>query len=314
MEKGEIKYTCRSAKGKKSSLLGLFEPLGLEHKSLVEKYVRKYLPSISELTFVNMWVWCMCHPVWLHEEDNTLYMLRKGEKDFYGFMPVGAKKAEEKANRLMALMREFGIDPRMERVAELDAMELKNAGYNVSEDRGNYDYVYLKDDLAELKGRKYHSKRNHISNCLKNYKCEYVPLTMDMMPGCHGFLEEWCKMKNCAQNPDLCCEHRAIRFMLYDYDKFDVIGGIIKVNGEVAAVTFGEKLNNDTAVIHFEKAHPEIRGLYPLINQWFCKYALKEFTWVNREQDLGSPGLRKAKKSYYPEKMVKKFKVTPCSV
>jgi hypothetical protein len=90
----------------------------------------------------------------------------------------------------------------------------------------------------------------------------------------------------------------------------NVFGGAIYVDGCLEAFALGEKLNENTAVVHFEKANPEIRGLYQLINQWFCKNVLQGFTYVNREQDLGSEGLRRAKISYRPHHMVEKFFAT----
>jgi hypothetical protein len=290
--------------------LDCFKPLELSNQRVFNNYLEKYPPQTSELTFVNLWEWCMCHPVWIYEHNEVLFILRLGNnKKFYGFMPLGAGPRVKRAHCLFCLMRQFNIECRMERVGEEDAMELSSLGYKVNENPDQFDYVYLQKDLAELSGRKYSRKRNHIKNCLKQYTCEYVPITRDIIPACNGFLEEWCKLRDCAHDPELCCEQRAIRFMLYDYDKYNVIGGAVKVNGEIAAVTFGERLNKDTAVVHFEKAHLEINGLYPLINQWFCQYGLKNFTYINREQDLGSPGLRKAKESYFPEKMIKKFTI-----
>jgi hypothetical protein len=251
----------------------------------------------------------MCHSVWFYEEDGCLYILRKGHKGFFGFIPLGHKPLVEKVDRFSKLMEEMAMPFCLARVAEADALELKKANYCIIEDRDQFDYVYSRADLCDLAGRKYHRKRNHIANCLKEHQCEYVPFTAEHIPACLGFLDEWCRLRDCSSNPDLCCENRAIRFMLHDYSRFRVIGGAIKADGVFAAVTFGEKLNSNTVVVHFEKAHPEIDGLYPLINQWFCQNSLLEFEWVNREQDLGLPGLRKAKENYFPAFMGKKYRV-----
>lgn len=289
-------------------MLGRFSPLELTHQKLLNEYLSRFQPETSELTFLNLWVWCMCHPVWIYEEKDTLFILRKQDQGvFYGFIPLGKEGTVGKVHRLKELMNEFDMKFRMDRVGEKAALELKAAGYCIRENQDQHDYVYRGEDLAELAGRKYSRKRNHIKKCLNRYDCTFQIIKPRDLPACHGFLQEWCKLRNCAENPELCCEQRAIRFMLYDYKKFHVIGGMLKVNGEIAAVTFGEKLNDNTAVIHFEKAHPEIDGSYPLINQWFCKYALKDFEWINREQDLGTAGLRKAKQSYYPDHQVRKY-------
>lgn len=292
------------------ALLGLFEPLDLQHQGLLDRFLSEHPPEISELTFVNLWAWLMCHPVYIHLEGETLFIIRKAGDHYYGLMPLGGASIAQKVRRLSELMAEFQMDFRMERVTFTDSEILKGLGYTVREDRDQWDYVYARQALSELPGRDYHRKRNHIKNCLKEFRCEYRPFTADLIPACKGFLDEWCRIRHCADNEDLFCEQRAIRILLHDYVRFRILGGTVFVNGELSAVTFAERLNADTAVIHFEKAHPEINGLYPLINQWFCRNALEGFTWVNREQDLGVPGLRKAKESYYPAKLVKKYRVS----
>jgi len=282
------------------ALLGLFEPLDLQHQGLLDRLLAEHPPMVSELTFVNLWAWCMCHPVYVRLEGETLFIIRKTGDHYYGFVPIGPCSIREKVRRLQELMAEFQMEFRLERVSRHEAEALKALGYTVREDRDAWDYVYAHSDLAELAGRRYHSKRNHIVNCLKEHRCEYRPFTAEMVPACKGFLDEWCRIRNCSDNQDLFCEQRAIRILLHDYVRFRVLGGTVFVNGELAAVTFAERLNADTAVIHFEKAHPEIKGLYPLVNQWFCRNALREFRWVNREQDLGVPGFERPRRATIP--------------
>ena len=108
----------------------------------------------------------------------------------------------------------------------------------------------------------------------------------------------------------LASEDVAIKEIFSLIDILPVFGGVIFINGKIEAFTLAEKLVENTAVVHFEKANPEIDGLYQLINHWFCQNALKDYTYVNREQDLGIEGLRRAKQSYYPCKMVSKYKIT----
>jgi hypothetical protein len=110
--------------------------------------------------------------------------------------------------------------------------------------------------------------------------------------------------------PSLEAENKAIKTIFDKYPQLAVFGGAVYVDGKLEAFTLAESLNNDTAVIHFEKANPQITGLYQLINQWLCQNTLRTFTYVNREQDLGIPGLRKAKLSYHPHHMIEKYSVT----
>jgi hypothetical protein len=193
------------------------------------------------------------------------------------------------------------------RIPEETATTLRNAGLNVEADRDNWDYVYLVSDMVALKGRRYHKKRNLIKQCLAAYTCEYERITPERIAECLEMQEEWCEVRGCGKDPGLCTEAAAIRETFLHFETLQVIGGSIRVNGKIRAYALGEELKPGTAVCHFEKAMPGIRGLGQLINQWFTMYDLSGFQFVNREQDLGIPGLRQAKESYYPHHMVHKF-------
>ena len=176
----------------------------------------------------------------------------------------------------------------------------------MSEDRDNADYVYRVPDLAELAGRRFSKKRNKIKQCLNKHFCEYVPITSKLLAECETMQENWCHTRDCGRNPGLCNEANAIAETFAHFEDFGLLGGAIRVDGIIQAYAIAEELYPGTAVWHFEKAMAHIPGLGQLINQWFSKYGLPEFDYVNREQDLGVPGLRQAKKSYFPHHMVEK--------
>jgi hypothetical protein len=189
------------------------------------------------------------------------------------------------------------------------ANTLRNANLLVTTDRNNSDYVYRVADLAELPGRRLHKKRNLVKQCLAAYTCEYEALTPELIVECSDMQYRWCKARKCGKDPGLCSEYMAIRNMFDHFEDLQLIGGAIRVEGLIQAYAIGEELSPGTAVCHFEKAMPGLRGLGQLINQWFARYALRGFEFENREQDLGIPGLRQAKESYYPHHMVEKFNV-----
>ena len=112
--------------------------------------------------------------------------------------------------------------------------------------------------------------------------------------------KRWCASRSCTSEPALCNEYASILSMFKNFKELDLIGGAIRVDGEIQAFAIAEQLGPGIAVCHFEKALSGIQGLGPLINQWFALYGLKDFTFINREQDLGIPGLRQAKQSYRP--------------
>jgi hypothetical protein len=176
----------------------------------------------------------------------------------------------------------------------------------VEPDRDDWDYVYLTTDLADLPGDRYHPKRNFVTRCLSKYECQYASIGPSEVEKCLGLQTRWCNLRRCNEVPGLEAENTAIKTTFDHYEHLGVFGGVIYVDGKIEGFTIAEPLTTDVAVIHFEKANPGIEGLYQVINQWFCQKALTKFKFVNREQDLGIPGLRKAKESYYPHHMVEK--------
>ena len=134
-------------------------------------------------------------------------------------------------------------------------------------------------------------------------------MTSDIIEQCLDLQTEWCDVRQCKLNAGLASEDEAIKEVLNLMDRLPIFGGTILIDGKIEAFTLAEKLNNEIAVIHFEKANPKFDGLYQLINQWFCQNELGEYKYVNREQDLGIDGLRKAKQSYHPHHMVNKYVV-----
>ncbi len=182
-------------------------------------------------------------------------------------------------------------------------------GFTVEQERDHFDYVYLSQDLIHLAGKHYHAKRNHINSLRNTQPCAYVPLEEQHLTACLELAALWCRLKRCEEDLGLMGEWDAVRAALNNYRALDLTGGVILIEGKVEAFTLGELLNRDTAVVHVEKANPDIRGLYPLINQQFCQHAWANIPYINREQDLGDPGLRQAKLSYHPHRLVEKFRI-----
>lgn len=181
--------------------------------------------------------------------------------------------------------------------------------FNYIEERDYFDYVYLGENLRNLIGKKYQKKRNHINYFLKEYegRFEYKRLNKDNFEECLNLLEKWTENKE--DDEGISSEKIAIEKIFKNYDNLDVKVGGIYIDSKLEAFTFGEYLNDDMALIHVEKANAEIRGLYPIINKLFLENEFKEAKFVNREEDLGVAGLRKAKLSYYPHKFVEKYTV-----
>lgn len=189
--------------------------------------------------------------------------------------------------------------------------KIKPGCFKSKPERDNYDYVYLAEDLIELKGRKFHTKKNHVNSFRKKYtNYQYVPMTVEMTAQCIAFMVEWCDERGCVKGDSLDCERNAIVEAMNNFTALGFKGGAIFIDDKMVAFTYGELSNDDTMVIHVEKGRQDYRSVYGVINQEFCAQNCQHVTYVNREEDMGIEGLRKAKESYHPVKMIEKYIVT----
>lgn len=183
---------------------------------------------------------------------------------------------------------------------------------NINEDSA--DYIYSTESLINLTGKKLSAKRNHINKFLREYgDFEYVELNSQHIDECTRIFNEWCeKQGSCECEIPEECEKWACSELLNNWDLFPYLkGALIKVNGKFEAFTIGEMVNDDTAVIHIEKGNTDIFGIYPLINREFVSRAFSNTRYINREEDMGKDGLRKAKMSYHPIKKLNKYIIIP---
>ncbi len=175
--------------------------------------------------------------------------------------------------------------------------------------RDDFDYVYNSADLAELKGKRYHSKRNHLNRFYENDWC-FEPITPENIPECEAVLEKWLEANSEERNEDKETEASVVRVSLKNYAALGYTGGLLRVSGEPQAFTFGERSSEDTFVVHVEKALLNYQGAYTAVNCEFAKTLAGQYRYINREEDAGSPGLRKAKLSYHPAFLEEKYFVT----
>lgn len=179
--------------------------------------------------------------------------------------------------------------------------------FEFSTDRGESDYIYLADKLVSLSGRKLHGKRNHIARFKDRFDWRYEDITKDNIAECESMSHEWYKLYSEEKDESINKEAMAVKSAFANFFELGLYGGLIRADGRVIAFTIGEPLNSDTYVMHIEKAFAEIQGAYPIINQQFAEHNFGGFLYVNREEDMGDEGLRKAKSSYYPEIVLDKY-------
>ena len=177
------------------------------------------------------------------------------------------------------------------------------------DDRPNYDYIYLTQDLIDLKGRDFHSKKNHLNYFKKTFDYEYVKLTSDMADDAMRFIDEFNKRKEvpASEMELLKMEEEAMEDVFVNLEKVGYEAGAILIDDKIEALAIGGRLGNKMITEHVEKANVNFRGLYQAINNEFCKSTASWAKYINREEDMGIPNLRKAKLSYRPVKLLEKY-------
>ncbi len=281
-------------------------PVALEDKPLFDRALRACPPTVSELTFTNIFAWRHAYrfEVSAVGDHLLLFSLKEGRPSV--FDPLGPAAGKKKA-----LEEVLGSGPVKAIRLPGSTKELfdKDKAFIAREDRDNADYLYRASDLIELKGADYDGKRNLIKRFKEAVSFSYKELTPDRVEECLGFEEEWCLEKDCQHVEGLAREREAMEEMLRNFKALGIAGGMIEIGGKVEAVTLGEALNPETFVVHVEKANGRYVGIYQTVNQLFCADKAAPCSFVNREQDLGVEGLRKAKESYHPCEMVMKYTV-----
>ena len=248
------------------------------------------------------------------EENNVLY-IRSGRDQSQFLLPPfsrkdahfvdGLKRAHEwfKERNLPFLLK--GVTPEVKERMEKLCCDC----YEFMPDRDNFEYLYATQDLISLAGKKFRQKKNHLNYFKTHYSnYEYMPITSDNIHECMAVTNRWYETHE--KDESATQERDGIELLFRNWDTLQLTGGLIKVFGNVEAFAIGEMLNHDTAIVHIEKANPEIRGLYQAINNDFARYAWAHTTYINREEDMGIPGLRQAKESYNPVKFVEKYTAT----
>ena len=293
-----------------------FKPIEKSDKPIFDKFYSARYYENAHFNFTNLYMWREPFNIQWTLDDDVIYMISEWHGKVAALQPLGA---EDKMQGAIAKIIEWFKSRDKDKKVVIGGVEksfikeLENfpdAKFYIKPNRENFDYVYLAEDLINLAGRKYHSKKNHLNSFQKNYPmANYLPITKEIIPKCREELNDWYENKSpeLPNDPFLALERAAINEILDNFCDFNIKGGAIELDGRIIAFTFGEQLNNDTAVIHVEKADPDIRGAYPAINQGFVAHEWSNMTYINREEDMGFEGLRKAKESYKPIKMIEKF-------
>jgi len=287
-----------------------FKDITFEDMSTIKKHLENNENKACEFSLANVFMWNvdnMCKFGIL--EDKLVYRC-VNEMCVTYTVPNIRSDSKELIDKLIADAKSLDKQFTLKGVSEDGTKHLEEfypGQFEFSFNRDNSDYIYKVEDLAQLTGKKYHGKKNHINYFLKTYQYQYEPISDANIEECRRVKSDWSDQKD-SDLASVEIELRAVDIALDHFYELELTGGLIRIDGIVKAFTIGERLTADTFVTHIEKADYEIRGLYPMINQQFAIHALNNYTYVNREEDLGVEGLRKAKLSYNPEIIWNKYR------
>lgn len=289
-----------------------FRPITLSDKELYRTYFPLEKERGAEYGFTNLYLWGRQQIAVLH--DHIVLFSQFNKRSVYPY-PIGQADKKPVLDAIIADARERGIPCRITGLSPadkqtLDALYPKRFRFHC--DRDSFDYVYAIDDLADLKGGKYQKKRNHYKQFCNNYPDYTTAAICDAnIEQVRQMLEKWYDNK-LRENPesDFHMEKAALAKTLKHYAELDMEGLLLLSEDNILAMTLGSRLSATTFDIHFEKAHRDVNGAYTAINYEFARYLREKYSdlqFLNREEDLGIEGLRKAKERYYPHHMVEKY-------
>ena len=287
-----------------------FEPISIEKQEDYMKMLARCPQVASDYSFMNLWAWAEDYGLSWAWNDDCVW-IRQSRPEILYWAPVGPWYDIDWGTHL-------ANDPNGEtifiRIPD-KLVEHWQATFNdraaFEEERGHWDYVYSVSDLIDLKGNRFHKKKNLLNQFIKKYEYTYVPFELRLIDQAMAMQKNWCTWRDCESSEVLSAENRAVSRVLENWEQLTgMLGGAIMVEGQMVAYTVAEALTPQSIVIHFEKGDTRFKGVYQANNQMFLAHSARDFLTVNREQDLNDEGLRKSKLSYNPLKFFRKSRMT----
>jgi hypothetical protein len=272
--------------------------LDLADRPLLDPLFRRLEEGISELSFAGLFCFRAAHAYRMTRlPDGTLVLAGEDKGKCFFICPFSLPRSD-----LLAEL--FARCTCMKLVTAAQAERLRADGYAVTEDRDNFDYLYHREQLATLAGRALQKKRNLVHQFERENAYQSEPLSPERIADALAVLESW------RVNARDLADYTPARDALVHAQEFGLRGRITYVGGHPAGYSLGEPAANGAMfIVHYEKTIPDTKGLYQFINMDLVRALPPEFTVINREQDLGDPGLRQAKLTYRPFDFLKKFRV-----
>jgi hypothetical protein len=281
-----------------------FAPVSLDIRDDLYPALNMLADGVSEFTFSGIYLFRNTYKYQISHITGKTYVIsgeKRGERFFFTPCCVPANDALAKLFEDHAYLKNM-----TETQCVAERIRLEDAGYQVVEDRDNFDYLYDRKDLAELSGKAYHKKRNLVNTFINSYSYEQKDLDQSTVADAMLVLDAWRVEKG------LDGDYAAAKEALELYHVLGMRGAVYYVDGKPAGYALGEPIAKAKMfAVHFEKAIGEYKGIYQFLNQAFAQALPAYVKHVNREQDLGDEGLRQAKMTYRPSGFVRKYRVMP---
>lgn len=289
-----------------------YHEITLSDKEWMDKAFWEEQKKSCEFCFANNFLWKKIYPIEVAERHGCLIMryVQKGQIRYA--YPCGAGDKHRALEEIRDEAHSMGHKLIITGIDDGDWKELLQwypEEFQYQCDRDYFDYIYLRDNLVKLAGKKYHGKRNHIAR-FKDNPWSYERIQKDNRDECVTMLQQWKQKQAHRWDEDMEAEYRVVSDALRWYHELGLIGGLVRQEERVVAFCLGEPLTEDTFVVHFEKAFPDVQGAYPIINQQFAERECNGYLYINREEDDGEEGLRRAKLSYHPAMLQEKCMAT----
>ena len=281
----------------------MFRKPELGDKDLFDRFFKNGHYMGSESCFANSYAWQDSYNIEFDVIDGFLCIKGCHNGKGYFLMPYGEGDKRAVIEKLSAMAKRAGQPFVLKQLSKENTLLLENmfpGRFEFLLNRNASDYIYKTENLISLSGKKLHAKRNHVNKFKKTYNYTLWALDSSNYKSALEFA-----LGRLGEDSD---DEKASLIKLYEnFEALNLQGAVLKVDGEIAAVSLGELLNHDTAVIHVEKANTDFDGAYAAINQMFAQQSFADTLYINREEDMGIEGLRRAKMSYQPEIILEKF-------
>jgi uncharacterized protein len=282
-----------------------FKPVTLADRDFFVKHYQRFPQSHSDNTFTNMICWNdYAHYRYAYVEDCVI--LSSTIAGMTRFRPpIGPHNPD--LLREVLMLAAGGEEEQPLVILDPETKDWMAGLYPELEfhpERRYFEYVYLADELAELPGKGFLTIRHQLNKFWRTCSPQVEKIGEGNISEIMEFLDQWCEWKDCESDPTLASEKDAVIFAISHYHELDLSGLAIRSEGKIGAMSLFEGLNKDTALVHFEKGLPDCKGFYRAINAETAKVLARDYTYINRESDMGVAGIREAKMRYHPHHMV----------